>query len=74
MIPAKSDPKWTRLIDNLATVKAINLSTKMFLNRLKISIIMDPSPVNKRAALDQAFAYFTKNEALVNNEINLIFA
>jgi len=71
MVPSISDPKWNKFVANLSagTVRATELPTKMFVNRLKIKVMFDQS----EAVIGEAHEYFTKNQDALKADIQLIF-
>jgi hypothetical protein len=75
MVPAVSDPKWNKFVANLRAgeIRATELPTKMFVNRLKIKVMFDQSEAVKRIVIGEAHDYFTKNQDALKADIHLIF-
>jgi len=73
MVPSVSDPKWAKFVANLGTIRANELSTKMFVNRLKIRVMFDQSDAVKKAVIGEAHDYFTKNQDALKADIQQIF-
>jgi hypothetical protein len=75
MVPSISDPKWNKFVANLSagTVRATELPTKMFVNRLKIKVMFDQSEAVKKTVIGEAHEYFTKNQDALKADIQLIF-
>jgi hypothetical protein len=72
-VPSVSDPKWNKFVASLSTIRANELSTKMFINRLKIKVMFDNSEVVKQAVIREAYDYFTKNQVALKDDIQLVF-
>lgn len=72
-VPLISDPKWNRFVANLGSIRANELPTRMFVNRLKTKVILDPSEAVKKSVINEAHDYFTKNQDLLKADIQLIF-
>jgi hypothetical protein len=75
MVPSLSDPKWSKFIANLGagSIRATELPTKMFVNRLKIKVMFDQSEAVKKTVISEAHDYFTKNQDALKADIQLIF-
>jgi len=73
MVPAISDPKWNKFVANLGAIRANELSTRMFVNRLKTKVIFDKSEAVKQSVIREAHDYFTKNQVALKDDIQLIF-
>ena len=73
MIPPKSDPKWTKFLNNLGNIVVTELPTRMLLNRIKMKVLFDPSEAVRKQAIDDAFDFFTKNEAILGNDVQKVF-
>lgn len=73
MLPPKTDPRWDRLISNLENVPVTKLVTKMLMTRLRM-MNCEKNVAKRKEAIDEAYAFFTKNEALVQDDIKLIFS
>jgi hypothetical protein len=73
MVPAKSDPKWSKFIGNLGKIQVTDLSTRMMMNRLKMKVSFDGSAPVKQKAIEEAYDFFMKNQANLKDDIKLIF-
>lgn len=73
MIPAKTDPKWTKFISNLGAIAVTDLSTRMMLNRIKMKVGFNATDATKKQAIEEAYDFFTKNQATLKDEIQKIF-
>ena len=73
MIPPKTDPKWAKLVSNLGTVPVTNLVTKMLMTQLKFFMSWEQSEAKKQEAINIAYDFFVKNEAIVKDDIKVIF-
>lgn len=73
MIPPPSDPKWNKFLTSLNTIQARELPTKMFVLRLKTKVMFDHSEAVKQTAIREAHDFFTKNQAALKGDIQLIF-
>ena len=72
MVPPKTDPGWNRFLNNLENYAPKSLPTKILMTRLKL-ISKQGSAEAKKAMVDAAFDFFTKNEVSVKDDIKLIF-
>jgi hypothetical protein len=72
MIPPKADPRWAWLIANTREIPFTKLATKMLMTRLRI-MECETNGAKKHAAIDAAHEFFVKNEAIVKDDIKLIF-
>jgi hypothetical protein len=75
MVPSISDPKWNKFVANLSAgaIRASELSTRMFVNRLKTKVMFDKSEAVKQSVIREAHEYFTKNQIVLKDDIQLIF-
>jgi hypothetical protein len=73
MVPPKSDPKWTKFISSLGSVKVNDLSARMLISRLKMKTAFDSSETCKQQAISDAYDFFMKNQVPLKEDINLIF-
>jgi hypothetical protein len=72
MIPPKADPRWGWLIANTREIPFTKLATKMLMTRLRI-MECETNGTRKHEAIDAAYEFFAKNEAIVKDDIKLIF-
>ena len=73
MVPSKTDLKWIKFLDNLGKMPVSDLSVKMLMNRVKTKILFDGSDAVKKQMISDAHDFFTKNEATMKADIQLIF-
>lgn len=73
MLPQKSDPIWSKIIQNEGDVALNSLATKMLLTRVRLLVKTDSSPAKMQEAVDIAYDFFVKNEAVVKADIDLLF-
>jgi hypothetical protein len=75
MVPSISDPKWNKFVASLSAgaIRVNELSTRMFVNRLKTKVIFDQSEAVKKSVIHEAHDYFTKNQVALKDDIQLIF-
>lgn len=75
MLPPKTHPRWKDLIRGKLT-KGLTLhflATQFFLTRVIGVAARDPSPGRIASLIDEAYAFFEKNEKLVKEDIVAIF-
>jgi hypothetical protein len=72
MVPPVSDPRWTQFLTKINTIPLNNLVTKMLSTRIRL-MNWEQSEVKKREAIAAAYDFFAKNEAMVANDVKLIF-
>lgn len=73
MIPPKTDPKWTKFISSMGSVKVNDLSARMLISRLKLRTGLDTSETCKQQAISDAYDFFMKNQVPLKEDIKLIF-
>jgi hypothetical protein len=75
MLPPKNHPRWKELVrGKLKKELALHfLATQFFLTRVIGVAARDPSPGRIAALIDEAYAFFEKNERLVKKDIVAIF-
>lgn len=74
MLPPKSHPRWKELVcGKLRKVPFSFLATKFFITRVTGVAMNDPSPETIFRLIDEAYAFFQKNERLVEKDIVAIF-
>ncbi|NUN07130.1 MAG: hypothetical protein HUU57_15400 [Bdellovibrio sp.] len=73
MIPDKNDPRWREVLLNPVDVPINNFATKMLLTRARTLAKTEPVDVKLQEAIDIAFAFFTKNQFLVADDIQSLF-
>ena len=73
MIPPKSDPRWSRMLNNIGKVPVNNLSTRMLMSRLKV-MTLDKADTARQHAIEVAYEFFLKNEAIVQDDIRQLLA
>lgn len=71
MIPPASNPQWAKLLKGEVTYTYKFLALKIALTRLQQKVKADPSQLNATTA--ELVAFFTKNEALMAEDIKTIF-
>jgi hypothetical protein len=74
MLPPKSDPRWAKFVDNLASIQVTDLSARMFLSRLKMRAGAGNSEAIKRELIAAAYDFFSKHETTMADDIRHIFA
>jgi hypothetical protein len=73
MVPPKSDPRWIKFVTNKGGILTTNLPLRMLMNRMRLKIMFDGSEASKQQAISEAYDFFVKNEAAVQEDIKLIF-
>jgi len=73
MLPPKTHPKWKELVCGKLKVSFTLLATKFFVTRVTGRAKIDPSAENVERLIDEAFAFFKKNEKLAQKDIFAIF-
>jgi len=75
MLPPKSHPRWKDLVrGKLQKNLSLHfLATQFFLTRVIGVAKRDPTPQRIMALVDEAYAFFEKNEKLVKRDIVAIF-
>lgn len=71
MIPPASNPQWAKLLKGEATYTYKFLALKIALTRLQQKVKADPSQLG--AVTTELVAFFTKNQALMADDIKTIF-
>lgn len=71
MIPAKTDPRWKKIVQNPEAYKdkVSSLATKMLFSGLKIKKMRS----SEDELIEAAIAFFKKNERIVANDIKMLF-
>lgn len=59
MVPAASDPRWTRILQSSSDLSAATLATKFLVTRLRREVGDTPSTMS--AAIAELREYFEKN-------------
>lgn len=75
MLPPKSHPRWKELVRGKLKkdITPHFLATQFFLTRVMNVAARDPSPGRIASLIDEAYAFFEKNEKLVKIDIVAIF-
>lgn len=73
MLPHKTDPRWEKIVISDRDVSLNNLATKMLLTRVRMMVKNDRSENNIKTAIDIAYDFFLKNEAIVKADIEILF-
>ncbi|MDR3518169.1 MAG: hypothetical protein P4M00_20410 [Azospirillaceae bacterium] len=74
MLPPKSHPRWKELVcGKLPKISFAFLATKFFITRVTGVARNDPSPETISSLIDESYAFFQKNERLVEIDIVAIF-
>lgn len=74
MLPPKTHPRWKELIcGKLGKLKVNFLATQFFITRVRGVAALDSSPERIASLIDEAYAFFQKNEKLVKKDIIAIF-
>lgn len=74
MVPPKSDEKWKHFVTNIGSLEVTNLPTRMLLNRLKLKVGSDSPDEVRWEAIDSAWKFFSKNLAMVADDIEKLFS
>lgn len=70
-VPPRSDPAWKSLVEHPEAHAYSFLALKILMQRIARSA--PATPAAREAAIDEVYAFFTKNERLVAAEIRAIF-
>lgn len=73
MLPKKSDSRWEKIVLNESSESLNNLATKMLLTRVRLHVKQDRSETKIKEAIDIAYDFFLKNEAIVKDDIEILF-
>ncbi len=73
MVPPKLHPRWAALLQGRHEHKFNNAAASMLLFQLKADLRANGSPTAMAAAVDQAHAFFTKYERMLQADIQAIF-
>jgi hypothetical protein len=73
MIPSKAHPKWRSLVKGEIKPNFRVFSGNLLLHRLESMIRLDSSEKNINKCIDEAIEFFTKFEALFQDELAQIF-
>ena len=74
MLPPKSHPRWKELVCGKLSKLSFNfIATKFFITRVTGVSKNDPRPETISRLIDEAYAFFLKNERLVEKDIQAIF-
>lgn len=71
MIPAASDPKWTKLVKGEISFEYKFLALKIVLTRLQQKVKQDSAEAP--SAVTELVAFFNKHQALLADDIKMIF-
>ncbi len=73
MIPEKHDPRWRKVLLEPLDATVNSFATKMLLTRVRALARTEPADVKLQEAIEIAFVFFTKNQALVYDDIQSLF-
>ena len=73
MLPPKTHPRWKDLVRGRLNVSFTLLATQFFITRVTGRARIDPSNENIERLVDEAYAFFKKNEGLAQKDIQAIF-
>ncbi|MTJ81473.1 MAG: hypothetical protein F8N37_10690 [Telmatospirillum sp.] len=73
MLPPKTHPRWKELVCGKVKVSFTLLATKFFITRVTGRAKIDPSSESIGQLIDEAYAFFKKNEKLAQKDIEAIF-
>jgi len=73
MVPPKTHPNWTPLIEGRLDCRFGNAAASMLLVRLQNDCKNDASPTARQKAIDEMHAFFVKYERMLEPEIQAIF-
>ena len=73
MIASKEDPKWTALLSGQLQHQFQLASAAMIVSRCQRQVLRDPSPQTLNKNLDELYAFFTKFENVVSDDLKAIF-
>jgi hypothetical protein len=72
MIPPKNDPRWRSLVISEEALSLQAFPTKILFMRVRL-LAKDGTPQKIDEAINIAFDYFTQNESIVRNDIEILF-
>ena len=73
MIPAKTHPGWSDLVSGKVRHEFKTLSASLMLSRLSREYKADPTPAKMSESIDKAHEFFTRFEALFQEDLKVIF-
>lgn len=73
MLPPKTHPRWKALVLGKVKGPFSLLATQFFVTRVTSRARIDPSAESIEQLIEQAYSFFSKNEALAQNDIRVIF-
>lgn len=73
MVPPKTHPKWSALLQGRFDYKFSNAAASMLLFRIKCDLKKDPSPFALSKAIDEMHAFCTKYQVHLQQDLKNIF-
>jgi hypothetical protein len=73
MVPSKTHPKWTALLQDRVDYKFSNAAASMLLFQLKCDLKRDTSPAVLAKSVDTMHAFVTKYQRMLDGDIKAIF-
>jgi hypothetical protein len=74
MIMPKDDPRWMALLRGQIQHQFKFVAAAMMVSKCQRLVIFDSSPQNVDKTLNDLYAYFTKFENMVKDDLNTIFS
>lgn len=74
MIASKEDPKWKELLSGRLQHQFQLASAAMIVSRCQRQVSRDPAPQTIEKNLDEMYAFFTKFENVVKDDLRAIFS
>ncbi len=71
MLPSRNDPRWGALVDDPGRFAFSFLALRILMQRIARRAPM--SPAERRAAIDEVYACFLKNERLIAADVAAVF-
>jgi hypothetical protein len=73
MIPAKTDPKWAKLVKGEIKHSFNNVPAGLMVSRLQRETVTAADQQTLRRCIDEVYAFFEKYEAILRADIATIF-
>lgn len=77
MVPQRTDPRWAKLVDSPSSYTYQFLALRILMQRISLSALRAKvgmaSAADRNAVIDEVYAFFVKNERLLDVELKSIF-
>lgn len=77
MIPQRMDPRWGKLVDSPSSYTFQFLALRILMQRISLTALKakigKAAAADRNAVIDEVYAFFVKNERLLDVDIKSIF-